>query len=87
MWDYEQVTPEESATVLAAYQHAEKVAATTKALRAAEAKASSARANQFAAIAAAKEAGVRPVDLVKLTGYSSEYIRQIIIKVKENTDA
>jgi hypothetical protein len=86
MWHNGQVTSEQSATLLAAHRHAESVAKAVHALQAAETKTDTARAKLFTEIAAARKAGVRPVDLAKLTGYSTEHIRQIIIKAASEQD-
>lgn len=80
MWHNEQVTHEPNATLLAVYQHAESVAQAVKAHQAAKSEADAMRTKLFAEIVAAKKAGVRSLDLIKLTGYSTEYLRQIVLK-------
>lgn len=56
----------------------ERLEAAAKAYRRAEKKADETRSELFAAIVAAKAAGVAQVDIVRATGYTRERIRQII---------
>jgi hypothetical protein len=62
----------------------EPVAKALAAHKRAETRAEQTRALLYMAIAEASDAGVRQADLVRVTGYTREHIRQIVKAAKED---
>lgn len=60
----------------------EKLEAAAKAFRRAESRANEARAQLMKAITEAADSGVPQVEIVRITGYTRERIRQIVAKAK-----